>query len=300
MKTQNKNSQIVSIVMNCHNGEKYLEESLQSVLNQSYRNWELVFFDNASTDQSKNIFNTFKDTRFKYFFSKKKINLYKARNLAIAKTKGDFIAFIDVDDWWEKNNLSKRKLFFKNQEYAFSYSNCFYFFEKNKKKKLFTKNNLPYGYIFNDLSKNYLVNLSSILLRKSFLHKLDYFFDAQYNIIGDFDLILRLSEKYLVHSVNEPLVNIRYHDHNFSRLNRDLFYKEYKNWYKKVIKLENYKKNKNIFFNKLKYLEIVKDLIKFRNWKILIKIINYPFSYNKIRLLLIFFSPKFLIKILYK
>jgi glycosyltransferase involved in cell wall biosynthesis len=300
MKIQNKNSPIVSIIMNCHNGEKYLEESLQSVLNQSYRNWELVFFDNASTDQSKDIFNTFKDKRFKYFFSKKKNNLYKARNLAIAKTKGDFIAFIDADDWWEKNNLSKRKLFFKNQEYAFSYSNCFYYFEKNKKKKLFTKNNLPYGNIFNQLSKNYLVNLSSIVLRKSFLLKLDYFFNSQYNIIGDFDLILRLSEKYLAHSVNEPLVNIRYHDCNFSRSNRDLFYKEYKHWYEKVIKSENYKKNKNIFFNKLKYLEIVKDLIKLRNWNMFIKIINYPFSYNKIRLLLIFFFPKFLIKILYK
>jgi glycosyltransferase involved in cell wall biosynthesis len=236
MKIQNKNSPIVSIIMNCHNGEKYLEESLQSVLNQSHRNWELVFFDNASTDQSKDIFNTFKDKRFKYFFSKKKNNLYKARNLAIAKTKGDFIAFIDVDDWWEKNNLSKRKLFFKNQEYAFSYSNCFYYFEKNKKKKLFTKNNLPHGHIFNELSKNYLVNLSSIVLRKSFLLKLDYFFNSQYNIIGDFDLILRLSEKYLAHSVNEPLVNIRYHDCNFSRSNRDLFYKEYKHWYEKVIK----------------------------------------------------------------
>jgi len=286
--------------MNCHNGEKYLEESLQSVLNQGYRNWELVFFDNASTDQSKDIFNTFKDKRFKYFFSKKKNNLYKARNLAIAKTKGDFIAFIDVDDWWEKNNLSKRKLFFKSKEYAFSYSNCFYYFEKNKKKKLFTKNNLPYGHIFNELSKNYFVNLSSIVLRKSFLYKLDYFFNSQYNIIGDFDLILRLSEKYLAHSVNEPLVNIRYHDYNFSRLNRDLFYKEYKNWYEKIIKLKNYKKNKNIFFNKLKYLEIAKDLFKLRNWNIFNKIINYPFSYNKIKLLLIFFSPKFLIKILYK
>jgi hypothetical protein len=109
-----------------------------------------------------------------------------------------------------------------------------------------------------------------------------------------------LSEKYLAHSVNEPLVNIRYHDCNFSRSNRDLFYKEYKHWYEKVIKSENYKKNKNIFFNKLKYLEIVKDLIKLRNWNMFIKIINYPFSYNKIRLLLIFFFPKFLIKILYK
>ena len=93
MKVQDKNSPIVSIIMNCHNGEKYLEESLQSVLNQSYRNWELIFFDNASTDKSKYIFNTFKDQRFKYFFNKKKINLYKARNIAISKTKGDFNSY---------------------------------------------------------------------------------------------------------------------------------------------------------------------------------------------------------------
>jgi hypothetical protein len=95
-------------------------------------------------------------------------------------------------------------------------------------------------------------------------------------------------------------VNIRYHDENFSRLNRDLFYKEYKNWYEKVIKLENYKKNKNIFFNKLKYLEIIKDLIKFKNFRLFVKIINYPLSYKMIKLLVIFFSPRFIIKILYK
>ena len=145
-----------------------------------------------------------------------------------------------------------------------------------------------------------MVNLSSILIRRSFLFRLNYFFNNRYNIIGDFDLILRLSEKYLAHSINEPLVNIRYHDENFSRLNRDLFYTEYKNWYKKVIKLGSYKKNKNIFFHKLKYLEIVKDLIKFKNFKLFIKIINYPLSYKMIKLLIIFFSPRFIIKILYK
>ena len=159
---------------------------------------------------------------------------------------------------------------------------------------------MPNGYIFDDLSKNYLVNLSSILIRKSFLYKLKYFFNNKYNIIGDFDLILRLSEKYLANSINEPLVNIRYHDENFSRLNRDLFYKEYKNWYKKVIKLNNYKKNQNIFFHKLKYLEIVKDLIKFKNFKLFIKIINYPFSYKMIKLLIIFLSPRFVTNIFYK
>ena len=60
---------LVSIIMNCYNGEKYLEESLKSVINQSYQNWELIFWDNLSEDNSKKIFEKYKDKRFKYFIS---------------------------------------------------------------------------------------------------------------------------------------------------------------------------------------------------------------------------------------
>ena len=71
----NKKLSLVSIVMNCHNGEKYLAESLESILSQSYKNWELIFFDNSSNDSSKDIFKSYNDNRFKYFYNKKKINL---------------------------------------------------------------------------------------------------------------------------------------------------------------------------------------------------------------------------------
>jgi glycosyltransferase involved in cell wall biosynthesis len=300
MKNTNKKSLLISIIMNCHNGEKYLEQSLKSILNQDYQNWELIFFDNASNDSSKDIFKSYNDSRFKYFYNKKKLNLYHARNKAINRTKGNFISFIDVDDWWEKNNLSSRKEFFLNNNYSFSYSNCYYYFEKDKKKKLFSNQKLPSGYIFQLLCRNYLVNLSTIIIRKTFLSKLPYYFNKSYNVIGDFDLILRLSEKYFAHSINEPLVNIRYHDMNFSRLNRDLHYKEYKIWCKKNINSDKYKNNKSIFLKKLKYLEITKDIIKLKNFKILKKIINYPFCSNKIKLIVIFFTPRYFLNFFYK
>jgi glycosyltransferase involved in cell wall biosynthesis len=300
MNYKSKKSVLISIIMNCHNGEKYLAQSLKSILSQNYQNWELIFFDNASDDESKNIFKSFHDYRFKYFYNKKKINLYHARNEAISKAKGDFVSFIDVDDWWERNNLNSRKDFFLNNSYSFSYSNCYYYFEKNKKKKLFSRRKLPSGYIFGLLCKNYLVNLSTIIIRRSFLSKLSYIFDNKYNVIGDYDLVLRLSEKYLVHSTNKSLVNIRYHDSNFSRLNRDLYYSEYRSWYKKKIKLDEYKIHKFTFFKKLKYLEIIKDLLRFKNFKILRKIINYPLSYNKFKLLAIFFIPKFFFNFFYR
>ena len=89
---------LVSIIMNCHNGERYLHESLNSIVNQTYKNWELIFFDNLSNDKSKKILEGFNDSRMKYFKSKKFVNLYEARNLALDKCSGDFISFLDTDD----------------------------------------------------------------------------------------------------------------------------------------------------------------------------------------------------------
>ena len=79
--------------MNCYNGEKYLEESIKSIINQSYKNWELTFWDNRTTDNSKKTFKSFKDKRLKYFYSDAHDNLYKARNKAISKLKENFNIF---------------------------------------------------------------------------------------------------------------------------------------------------------------------------------------------------------------
>ena len=77
-----KNS-LVSIVMNCHNGEHFLNSAIQSILNQTYSNWELIFWDNQSTDNSKNIISSFKDRRIRYYYSQEFTKLGEARNLAI-------------------------------------------------------------------------------------------------------------------------------------------------------------------------------------------------------------------------
>ena len=92
---------LVSIIINCLNGEKYLLKTLQSVLNQKYQNFEVIFVDNCSTDNSAKIFKSIKDKRFKYYKTKKTINLYGARNFAAKRCKGEFVAFLDADDWWD-------------------------------------------------------------------------------------------------------------------------------------------------------------------------------------------------------
>ena len=96
---------LVSILMNCYNGEKYLEEAINSVLNQTYKNWELIFWNNRSNDSSEKIINKIKDSRIKYFLSEIHTSQYEARNKGLEKCSGEFIAFLDVDDYWHPENL---------------------------------------------------------------------------------------------------------------------------------------------------------------------------------------------------
>ena len=95
MKLKKKNPE-VSIIMNCFNGEKYLEKSISSVINQTYKNWELIFWNNKSSDASEKIFKSFKDSRLKYFESNNFQKLYKSRNNAIKKSRGRFIVLIRI------------------------------------------------------------------------------------------------------------------------------------------------------------------------------------------------------------
>ena len=131
---------LVSIIINCFNGEKYLQQTLNSILSQKYKKFEVIFIDNCSTDLSAKIYKKIKDKRFKYFKTRRKINLYDSRNFAIKKTKGDYIAFLDADDWWNENFLnSRQKFFLSNKKFGFSYSNCLHYFENTNKFKIFSK-----------------------------------------------------------------------------------------------------------------------------------------------------------------
>ena len=117
---------LVSILMNCYNGEEYLKEAIDSVINQSYSNWEIIFWDNKSNDHSREIFLKFDDSRLKYFHAEKFTNLSEARNLAIEKANGKLITFLDVDDVWDNNKLLNQYNFsyqLKGNQHEF----CLYF-----------------------------------------------------------------------------------------------------------------------------------------------------------------------------
>ena len=252
----------VSIIMNCHNGEKYLKKSISSVINQTYKNWELIFWDNKSTDRSEKIFKDFKDKRLRYFKSKNYFKLYKARNNAIKKCRGKFIAFLDTDDWWLKKKIQKQvNILEKNQSIPLIYSNWIIYNQKKKLKKIFYNSKLPSGKISQSLLDKYQINIGTVMIKKSILKKFN--FNENYEIIGDFDLFIKLSLKYMFLSIQEPLSYYRLHDNNFSK-KYSLHASELESWIKKNQSI--LKRKKISISNQIHYLYKLK-IKNFINYK---------------------------------
>ncbi len=291
-----KNS-LISIIINCFNGEKYLSKTLNSILSQKYNNYEVIFIDNCSLDSSKKIYKKIKDKRFRYFKTKKKIKLYEARNLALKKCKGNFITFIDTDDWWDKNFLSSRYKFYNSPNtYGFCYSNCLHYYENKKKFKVFSKQKIPSGFILGELLRDYFVKLGTIIIKKKLVSILR--FNPDYNIIGDYDFVIRSAKKFKGMGFQDKLVNIRIHQNNFSHNNRKMFYQEFKNWLKNQnFKDRYFKKNRFILEQKLEYLRLINLLLNKKKFHLIFDILKINNFTSKIKLLVIFFSPSFLIKI---
>lgn len=114
---------LVSIIMPSYNTAAYIKESIQSVLNQTYTNWELLIVDDCSTDSTDEVLETIKDSRIRYFKNDKNSGAAVSRNKALREARGQWIAFLDSDDLWMPEKLEKQIYFMETNSYAFSYTN---------------------------------------------------------------------------------------------------------------------------------------------------------------------------------
>ena len=114
---------LVSIIMPSYNTGKFIKETINSVLNQTYNNWELIIVDDCSTDDTEEIVNAIKDNRIKFLKNSTNSGAAISRNKAIKEAKGKWIAFLDSDDLWKKEKLEKQIRFMEENHYDFSYTN---------------------------------------------------------------------------------------------------------------------------------------------------------------------------------
>jgi glycosyltransferase involved in cell wall biosynthesis len=211
---QENNQPLVSVIMNCFNGEKYLREAIDSVLAQSYQNWEIVFWDNQSSDGSAQIVQSYADPRIKYFYAPMHTWLYEARNYAIEKANGEFFAFLDVDDWWMPEKLEKQVPLFQDAEVGMVCANYWAVSEKKNRKWLMFERPIPTGWVLSDLLKFYFPGLLTLMIRRFAFEGLSHGCDPRYHIIGDFDLVVRLSIHWKMGCVQKPLACYRLHGNN--------------------------------------------------------------------------------------
>lgn len=221
-----ESTSLVSIIVNCFNGDTYLKDCLDSIVSQTYTNWEIIFWDNQSSDKSAQIFKSYEDSRFRYFYSPSFTNLYTARNLALEKSKGEYIAFLDVDDYWIEEKLELQINSIKKDSAEICAGNYFEFYqESNNKIEIRVPNLILSEPLKNLLISNY-IGMFTILISKAVLEEIKPAFNNKYHIIGDFDMLVRVLMRHKISWIDKPIGTYRIHGENESIKKKDLQLKE--------------------------------------------------------------------------
>jgi len=222
------NALLVSVVMNCFNSEKYLREAIESVLSQTYQNWEIIFWDNCSSDKSASIFKSYDDKRLHYHLAPKFTELGEARNLAASCANGEWLSFLDCDDVWlskkleDQMNISKQE----GSELGIVYGQCLVINNSNIAQSKWVNNQnkyknktvlrvLPEGYIFKKILKfNFIPLLTAIFSREAFNEVGGL--SSHFKQAEDYELFVKISNIKKVRAVQDVVAFYRVHENNIS------------------------------------------------------------------------------------
>lgn len=209
----------VSVILPNYNGSAFLKRSIESVLNQTYKNLELILVDDASTDNSKEIIESFHDNRIKAIYLPQNGQICAALNLGLNVAKGEYIARIDSDDIWEKNKLEKQIRFLSNNEKAGA---CFTYVELIDAEENIVSS--EFNDIYNmfhtafNTQKDWLhffvfhgncLSHPSAVIKRSVLEEVGYY-NLAFVQAQDYELWMRIAVKYNLCVIPEELVKYRW------------------------------------------------------------------------------------------
>lgn len=186
-----KKKPLISIIITYYKKKKFIKKTIQSILNQTYKNYELIFVydddDKKEINFIKKILNKIK--RKKIIINSKNLGVAKSRNIAIKKSKGLYLAFIDSDDLWKKNKLFKQINYMEKNSYFFSFTSYGIINEKNRvigKREVFIDAN------YNNLFHSNFIGLNTVMIHKKLLPKL---FFPSLKTQEDYGLWLKLARQ---------------------------------------------------------------------------------------------------------
>lgn len=197
--------------MNGLNVAPFVRGAIDSVLAQTDSNWEIVFWDNCSTDDTAAIVQSYSDPRLRYFRAPSFTPLGQARNLAIREAKGEFIAFLDCDDLWLTDKLERQLPLFDDPEVGLVYSDTVFFNARGDEKRCYGGKVPGRGRCFRQLLGRYFLSMETVVVRRAALETQNEWFDPRFNMIEEADLFRRIAHDWKIDGVAEALARWRVH-----------------------------------------------------------------------------------------
>lgn len=209
---------LISVIINVYNGAATLREAMNSVLVQTFADWELVIWDDGSTDGSAAIVAEYRDSRIRYFFSPEQVSLGQARNEAIKLARGAWIAFLDQDDIWLPQKLEKQVALIAD-DVGLVYGRTVRFYPNGRERDYDHAHEyefLPERNIFHRLfSESCFIAMSSAIFRRSAIEAIGGIPEL-IRIIPDYYLYVAVSRRYRACAVQEVVCRYRMHDDSMS------------------------------------------------------------------------------------
>ena len=207
---------LISVIIPVYNGELTIEETVKSVLNQTFQDLELIVIDDGSVDSTLDVLSRIQDPRLKVF-SYPNAGLSASRNRGIDRACGEFISFIDADDLWTDDKLEAQlKSLRENPEAAVSYS-WTDFIDMSGNLLGFGIHHTANGYVFPNMLKFFFIGSgSNALIRKHVFDELGQF-DETLTSAEDLDMFLRIASQYQISAVPESQIFYRITDNSMSR-----------------------------------------------------------------------------------
>lgn len=218
---------LISILMNCYNGEKYVHEALDSVFAQTIKDFEVVFVDNHSTDRSVEIASSYGE-KVKIIKTPKFMTLCEARVFSGPYITGSFLCVLDVDDLWINTKLEKQlKIMNEHPEVALVYSDTVYFTDEGKEVHAYANTKMPSGRVFEKILSGYFLSLETVMLRMSKLKEHNLFFSLKYDVSSDMEVFTKLAYYEDFYYIPEALARWRYGHVSESINKNESFPREY-------------------------------------------------------------------------
>lgn len=219
----------ISIILPNYNSEKYLKETIESVLNQTYRDFEFIIVDDASTDKSMDIIRSFQDSRIKYIQSDRNRQVAYTANIGMEMAEGEYIARIDSDDIWDEKKLEiQLKFMEENMNIAACFSRVDIIDENsenaNEKYQVIydmfekAKNRSQKEWLEIFLTEGNCLCHSSALMRKEFFEDIGGFYNLAYVGAEDYELWVRMIIRHPIYILDDRLVKYRWEEHSATKI----------------------------------------------------------------------------------